>query len=763
MHKTSLLKTKVFLITPPFTQLNTPYPATAYIKGFLNTKNIPATQADLGIEVILKLFSKEGLENLFKVYEEREEARDKRQDVKANNKQPSTDNSRRIHILKDEYIKTIDSVIAFLQGKNPTLALQICQEDFLPEASRFAQLEDLDWAFGTMGTHDKAKHLATLYLEDISDFIVECVDPNFGFSRYAERLGRSANSFDELYLALQQEPTYIDEILFSILKERIETIQPGLFLISVPFPGNLYAAFRSAQWVRKHHPDVKISMGGGFPNTELRSLSDVRVFEFFNYITLDDGELPVELLVEAVCHSDEGGISSSDSEQTQEPKFKRTFLLENGKVVYKNNSTRSDYKQSEVGTPDYSDLPLDKYISVIEIVNPMHRMWSDGRWNKLTMAHGCYWGKCTFCDISLDYIKVYEPIAANLLCDRMEELIAQTGQNGFHYVDEAAPPALMRALALEILRRKLAVTWWTNIRFEKSFTRDLCLLLKASGCIAVSGGLEVASDRLLKLIDKGVTVEQVAKVTRNFTDAGVMVHSYLMYGYPTQTVQETVDSLEMVRQLFEVGVLQSGFWHQFAMTAHSPVGMYPEKFGVLKETEVIGTFANNDINYIDKTGIDHDKFSFGLKKSLFNFMHGICFDYELQDWFDFKIPKTKISPDFIFNALQEEEDFNIKPTAKIVWLGGKPLIEYFTKSKKGNSWQMLSLTFHDKKESFVIQTGKNEGEWLVEMLEKISVSNAKIYTFKEIKTDFETDFENFELFWYSKPVNTLREFGLLIL
>jgi hypothetical protein len=342
-------------------------------------------------------------------------------------------------------------------------------------------------------------------------------------------------------------------------------------------------------------------------------------------------------------------------------------------------------------------------------------------------------------------------------------MIAQTGENGFHFVDEAAPPALMRALALEILRRKLAVTWWTNIRFEKSFTKDLCLLLKASGCIAVSGGLEVASDRLLKLIDKGVTVEQVAKVTRNFTEAGVMVHAYLMYGYPTQTIQETVDSLEMVRQLFEVGVLQSGFWHQFAMTAHSPVGLYPEKFGVVKETEILGAFANNDINYTDSTGIDHDKFSFGLKKSLFNFMHGICFDYELQEWFEFKIPKTKISPDFILDALQEVEDFNIKPTAKIVWLGGKPFIEHFTKSKKGNSWEMMTLTFHDKKESFAIQTNKNEGEWLVEMLQKIAVSNAKIHTFQEVKTDFEKQLEDFELFWYSKPVKNLRDFGLLVL
>ncbi|MDG2431737.1 radical SAM protein [Flavobacterium sp.] len=730
------MKTKLFLITPPFTQLNTPYPATAYIKGFLNTIDVQSVQADLGIEVILKLFSKEGLVDLFQIAKDTAEV---------------SPNSKRIMALQEEYIKTIDPVIAFLQGKNPTLALQICQEDYLPEASRFAQLEELDWAFGTMGTQDKGKHLATLYLEDISDFIVECVDPNFGFSRYAERLGRSANSFDELYEALHQEPTYIDSVLLSILKERIETVEPTFFLISVPFPGNLYSAFRAAQWVKHNHPEIKVSMGGGFPNTELRSLSDERVFEFFDYITLDDGEAPIEELINAV------------NSNAIEKQYKRTFLLEEGKVVYKNNSLKPDYKQAQVGTPDYSDLVLDKYISVIEIVNPMHRMWSDGRWNKLTMAHGCYWGKCTFCDISLDYIKIYEPVAANLLCDRMEEMMEQTGENGFHFVDEAAPPALMRALALEILRRKLSVTWWTNIRFEKSFTADLCLLLKASGCIAVSGGLEVASDRLLKLIDKGVTVEQVAKVTRNFTEAGVMVHAYLMYGYPTQTVQETVDSLEMVRQLFEAGVLQSGFWHQFAMTAHSPVGLYPEKFGVVKETEAVGTFANNDINYKDKTGIDHDKFSFGLKKSLFNFMHGICFDFELQEWFDFKIPRTTIKDDFIVNSLEEANDFNIKPTAKIVWLGGKPAVDYFTKSKKGNSWEMVSLTFHDKKESFTIQTNKLEGEWLVSMLSKIAVSSAKTYTFQEIKTDFETQFEDFELFWYAKPIHTLREFGLIVL
>ncbi|OYQ31969.1 radical SAM protein [Flavobacterium cyanobacteriorum] len=741
------MNTKAFLITPPFTQLNTPYPATAYLKGFLNTKGIAATQADLGIEVIIKLFSKQGLTDMFSYIENSKAQIPNHKQVEAN----LTQNAERILALRADYLKTIDAVMLFLQGKNPTLAHLICQEDFLPEASRFAQLEELDWAFGTMGTQDKAKHLATLYLEDISDLIVECIDPHFGFSRYAERLGRSANTFDELYETLQQPLTYIDRISLGLLHEKMLDINPQMVCFSVPFPGNLYSAFRCAQFIKQHFPQVKTAMGGGFPNTELRSLSDARVMEFFDFITLDDGEAPIECLIEHI----EGKRELSQ--------LKRTFTLVNGEVAYIDNSGCKDYKQSEVGTPDYSDLLLDQYISVIEIVNPMHRMWSDGRWNKLTMAHGCYWGKCTFCDISLDYIKVYEPVAARLLVDRMEELIVQTGQNGFHFVDEAAPPALMREVALEILRRNLAVSWWTNIRFEKSFTRDLCLLLKASGCIAVSGGLEVASDRLLELIQKGVTVAQVARVTRNFTEAGIMVHAYLMYGFPTQTAQETIDSLEMVRQMFEAGILQSGFWHQFAMTAHSPVRLEPEKFGVVKDSDIVGIFANNDIMFSDKTGANHDKFSFGLKKSLFNYMHGICFDYDLQDWFDFKVPRTKVNPDFIYNALQEENNFNIKPTAKIVWLGNKPSIRYSTKNKKGQSFEMAELAFHNKKGNFTIQVPKEQGEWLVRIFDSMVISYKPV-TFQQIKKAYyDAGLEDFELFWDSKQVRKIKSAGLLLL
>ena len=725
----------LLLVTPPFTQLNTPYPATAYLKGFLNTKDIPSFQIDLGIEVILQVFSQKGLQNVF----------NRNIDL-----QKFSENSQRIWALRDEYVKTIDQVILFLQGHNPTLARQVCSMNFLPEASRFNTIDDLDFAFGNMGLQDKAKHICTLYLEDISDFIVECIDDNFGFSRYAERLGRSANSFDELYEKLSDSHTFIDEITLEILKEKMESVQPKMVCFSVPFPGNLYSAFRCAKFIKQNYPETTLAMGGGFPNTELRELKDPRVFEFFDYITLDDGELPIELLHQNL------------SNQAEFRDYKRTFLLENGEVIYLNNSAKNDYKQAEVGTPDYSDLLLQQYISVIEIANPMHSLWSDGRWNKLTMAHGCYWGKCTFCDISLDYIKIYEPVAAKILVNRMENLIAETGETGFHFVDEAAPPALMREVALEILRRNLVVTWWTNIRFEKSFSRDLCFLLKISGCVAVSGGLEVASDRLLKLIDKGVSVEQVAKVTRNFTEAGIMVHSYLMYGFPTQTEQETVDSLEMVRQLFEMGVLQSGFWHQFSMTAHSPIGISPEEFGVKpKKKEIL--FANNDIDFIDETGIDHSKFGFGLKKSLFNYMHGINFEMPLENWFDFRIPKTTIHPDSIHDALLEDDNFKFKGNSKIIFLSNNLLAQDFIKTKKGNSRKITQLTFHLKTNIVKIDLDREKAYWLLKVMEENSIEKAQKLTLQHLKSNFEDHFEDFELFWFSKPLKQLKENGIILI
>ena len=713
--------------------MNTPYPATAYLKGFLNTQGYESFQADLGIEVILELFSSNGLEKIF-------------EQVAAN--EIEDENINRIFALKNAYLQTIDSVILFLQNKNPTLAHSIVSRNYLPEANRFDELDDLDLAFGSMGIHDKARHLATLYLEDLGDLIKHQLDPHFGFSRYAERLATSLSSFDEMNVALLVDNSLVSNVLVNILKEKINSFQPDIIGLSVPFPGNLFGALKCGQFIKKHFPEIKIILGGGYPNTELRELYDDRVFDYVDFISLDDGEAPLLFLLEHL----EGKRELNN--------LKRVFSHRNGMVQYSNLATEKDIPQREVGTPDYGNLLLDKYLSVIEIVNPMHRLWSDGRWNKLTLAHGCYWGKCTFCDVTLDYIQRYEPVSAVLLCDRIETIIEQTGQTGFHFVDEAAPPALMRDLALEIIRRKLTVTWWTNIRFEKSFTLDLCRLLKASGCIAVSGGLEVASDRLLELIKKGVTVAQVAQVCDAFSEAGIMVHAYLMYGFPTQSEQETIDSLEMVRQLFLSGVIQSGFWHRFAMTAHSPVGLEPADYKVTTVGPEFEGFAKNDLEHDDPTGAQHELFSEGLKTSLFNYMNGVGFDFHLSDWFEHEVPETTIVDNYIESCISNVIEKDISPNAKVVWLHGLPKISYLKENQ--DTW--MEFIFYLKNNELVFEVEEDLGKWLADIFPKLSIAENTPDTFLNLKQHFEdAGLGEFRHFMESEIWQGLKENGLLIL
>ena len=415
--------------------------------------------------------------------------------------------------------------------------------------------------------------------------------------------------------------------------------RPTVVLLSTPFPGSVYAAFRIAQTIKAEFPHIKLVLGGGFVNTELRGLAEPRVFDYFDFVTLDAGERPLLALLEHL-RGDRG-----------QSRLVRTFIRNEAGAVQYINMMESDIAFAEVGTPTWDGLPIHDYLSLLDMLNPMHRMWSDGRWNKLTIAHGCYWKKCSFCDVSLDYISRYEGASATELVNRIEAVVQETGQTGFHFVDEAAPPKALKALSKELLEREVEISWWGNIRFEKTFTPELAQLMADSGCIAVSGGLEVASDRLLNLMKKGVSVEQVARVTKALTDAGILVHAYLMYGFPTQTVQDTVDALEYVRQLFENGCIQSGFFHRFACTVHSPVGQHPAEYGVILPELPPATFARNDIPFIDPTGVDHDKLGVVLKKAIYNYMHGIGVEEDVRNWFDFKVPKPTVPRNKIAKAL----------------------------------------------------------------------------------------------------------------
>lgn len=612
--------TDILLVTPPFTQPNTPYPATMQLCGYLKTQGFSVSQFDLGISLFNTIFSKKTLQILFYSIE--------------HNKTKIPKNLKPIVDHKHYYLTHIDNVIKFLQGNDNTIAHGLSIQ-LKPTLSKPIEIEELDMLFGSSGVHDWAKYNCTKFIEELGLFIQTCFDEYFSFTKYAEHLSLVAIEFEPLLKALDRK-TFITEIIEKEIIRVVELYNPKSIGFTIPFPGNLYGALVASKTIKEKYPNIDILFGGGFINTELRWLTEKRVFNFVDYILLDDGELPLSQYLKY------------KNQQIEKSKLVRTFYLENDTIKYSGNTDNlSDISHSDIATPDYTYIKLSNYVSFLSTTNPMQRLWSDGRWNKMALAHGCYWAKCSFCDTSLDYIKRYSKPKVEILLSKIIEIQKSTNCSGFHFVDEAAPPALLKELCEEIIKREISITWWVNIRFEKSFNTELIQLMSKAGCIAVSGGLEVASERLLKLINKGVTIEQVANVTNTFSQNNIMVHAYLMYGFPTQTEQETIDSLEVVRQLFDNNLIQSAFWHRFALTEHSDIGINPFKYKIEKIENSINQFARNDVAFNDKTGCDHEKYGEGLRVSLYNYMQGVGLDMKVNEWFTFKTPKSSHSKNLI--------------------------------------------------------------------------------------------------------------------
>ncbi|MDH4187975.1 MAG: radical SAM protein, partial [Nitrospira sp.] len=565
-------------------------------------------------------------------------------------------------------------------------------------------------------------------------------------TRYAEHIARSASSFETIIDAVSVPPTLTDRFMLESLWHHLDRLNPSLVAITVPFPGNLYGAFRIADSIKRQRPNIPIALGGGYANTELRRLSDPRVFNYVDYVTLDDGERPLLSLIEHLA-----GTRSRRQ-------LCRTFYREQNRVVFTDETPDRDFSMDDIGCPTYHGLDLTRYLTILDSTNPMHRLWSEGHWNKLTVAHGCYWKQCTFCDVGLNYISRYEMTPTERLIQQIEQLIVETGCRGFHFVDEAAPPAALKALAVALLERGLTISWWGNIRFEEAFSPDLCRLLAASGCIAVTAGLEAASDRLLKKIKKGITVDQTALVAAAFKEAGILIHAYLMYGCPSETVQETVDSVERVRQLVAAGLIQSAFWHRFTATAHSPIGLAPEAHGLRILGPEFQGFAENDFQHEDRWSQTPEWLGEGLRRSMLNYLEGNGLTLDVRQWFDHSAPKPRVSPTWI-RSLMKRRTLNDNPKAerRFVWLGGTPVCEPWRKHTR--------LILPGRASDVAVTISTQQAHWLADLIRRAtphSNSPRSYALLRETQATFPGTAKEFEHFLKSPSWKKVRAAGLLL-
>jgi len=414
----------------------------------------------------------------------------------------------------------------------------------------------------------EAKRKASRVIDDLAIRIRDGVDPDFGFSRYAEHLCRAVEDFGELERKIRRRGV-IDRPLERHLKAAMDEVNPTVVGVTCPFPGTLVGAFKIAKYVRKHYPGVKLVLGGGYVNTELREMTDKRPYGYFDEFRFDEGYLQWS------------GRSSKSKAQgaTGKPE------------------TRNRKQETLVPAfvkPSYRGIDWDEYFDVVETDNFVTNLWNSGKWIKLVMARGCYWHKCAFCDVKLPYIGCFRMPKATEIVDAMQELGTR-----FHFVDEAMPPALVRGVCEEIVRRRFVCEWWGNVRFDTAFTPALAKLMAKAGCIAVTGGLECANDRLLKLMNKGITLASAEKTLVAFRKARIFVHAYLMYDFPTETRAEQRGAERYVKDLAKRGLIQSCFWHRFALTVHSPIARDPERFGIVVDDPPRRTrvFARNELGY----------------------------------------------------------------------------------------------------------------------------------------------------------------------
>ena len=692
----------IIIITPPVVQLNSPYPSGAYLKSFFNLSGHTARWYDLNIDLFHSLFSSEGLTKLFALSSENalklaSKAENSGDDFTAFN-------LRRYVSQKDRWIYWIDYITGILCSAKDGFSGRELAHQFLfsPFAPRGSRMENFLAGLSHEPSVDDVRLLCSLALADIADYITFAFDPAFSLVRYAESLTVDESSFSEIEKKISSPVMehFYKPVLDAFSENALKTLENTekascLVCISIPFAGTFIPALYTASYLKqKYGSRILISIGGGFVNTELRDASEPALSRYTDMISYDRGYGSYLML-------DKKAFSNGDFHPSEKI-YKMRFFYKDRVIepLWQDDDAEKLEKQMTVKVvPDYSDIDFSRYPRVCDAENPMHRLWSDGAWIKAYLAHGCYWHKCSFCDVNLDYVSGYCPGDVELLFNNLKECSRKKGVYGIHFVDEALPPALLYRFALLNARNNGHLYFWGNIRFEKTFSRDFADFLSYCGFGGVSAGLEAATGKGLENICKGTQIDGIVQACAAFKEAGILVHAYMIYGFWNDTAQDIIDSMETLRQFFKSCLLDSAFWHKFILTKNSRVfgewkkGLHPELHPVLNDDGSM--FAKNNLHF--KGEKSYSKFGPGLDAALDSWMHGHNLEKKVQNWFDFPVPSPKVAKDFIDRQIQlyekrknRENNADLNPS-KLFWLGSSVI--FMEKNPSVLSWFYLQEEF----------------------------------------------------------------------
>ena len=332
---------------------------------------------------------------------------------------------------------------------------------------------------------------------------------------------------------------------------------PDLVGISVTATSQVMPAFTLARLLRKKNRDLHITIGGSVFTKLIDNVQQNHLlFDLIDSFIVFEGEHALLGLIEQL----EGKRDFS--------KVPNLVYKEGDKIRVNQPFYIEDI--NSLPTPDYDGFPLDRYLSPKRVL-------------PLQGSRGCYWRKCTFCNLHVDNLK-FRLRNLDLVLEDMDRLKEKYSAKYMFFSDECMPVKQLDSLSSKLIEKGNDIKWMAGVRFDKSLTKDILAKAREAGCLKMVFGLESSNKRILSLMDKGIETEITKNIIDYCDEAGVAIHMYVIVGFPSETREEALETLDFVisNEKFLKSKGASCLACLFELEKHAPILRDPGKYGLTK-------------------------------------------------------------------------------------------------------------------------------------------------------------------------------------